>query len=56
MKDEIMNRFIKYLEGINIYCGILENYYQDDELDDFDKGYLDLFYCFKEFIEDQIND
>lgn len=56
MKDEIMNRFIKYLEGINIYCGILENYYQDNELDDFDKGYLDLFYCFKEFIEDQIND
>ncbi len=55
MNEEIVQRVIQYLEGVQVYTRLLEKYFTRDEMDDFDQYYLDLYIDFEDFVHQQIS-
>lgn len=52
---EMMERMIDYLGPIQMYVGILRNYFSNEELDEFDAWYLKFYEKFEAFIFNELN-
>lgn len=56
MNEEMMSRVIHYLEAIQIYTKVMRTYYSRNEMDDFDKSYVDFYSDFEDLIYSHLQD